>query len=109
MAEQGGTYISCTATGPALDNARVKTIKIFAFAMLGHESPFPLTGSTSASVKEDAEFGAHFTMKAEKLMRGGQIKPIAAEIRQGGLQGIVSGLEDLKASKVGRRRLVYQV
>lgn len=90
-------------------NARVKTIKIFAFAMLGHQSPFPLTGSTSSSVKEDVEFGAQFTMKAEKLVRGGQIKPITAEIRHRGFQDIASGLEDLMAMRVGSRRLVYRI
>ncbi|KAK4945324.1 hypothetical protein LTR10_015483 [Elasticomyces elasticus] len=109
MQEQGGFYISCTANGPAIDNPQVKTIKIFAFAMLGHESPFPLTGSMSSSLREDVDFGTEFTARAETLLREDKIKPIAADIRQGGLQGIVSGLRDLKASKVGGRRLVYEV
>lgn len=65
--------------------------------------------STIAANPEDFEFGKRFWSTAEKLLREGKWKPHRAELRSGGLDGILGGLEDLKQGKVSGKKLVYRV
>lgn len=106
----GGTYISTTAKGPVVDNPQVDVVKIVAFTILNREFAVGL-GAALASpvVDEDVQFGAEFSPVAEELLKQKRIHPIPKEVREDGLSGIVSGLENLRAGKVHRRRLVYSI
>jgi hypothetical protein len=48
-------------------------------------------------------------LKIEELLTAKRIQPVQAEVQAGGLQGILSGLDDLKAGKVHNKRLVHRV
>jgi ABC-type branched-subunit amino acid transport system substrate-binding protein len=109
MKSSGGIYISCTSSGPIIDNPRVKTIKIVAFTVLGREFAFGAKGPQLPVIEEDQVFGADFALKIEELLAAKRIQPVQAEVRAGGLQGILSGLDDLKAGKVHSKRLVHRV
>jgi len=57
----------------------------------------------------DYEFGARFWAVSEDLINSGKIKPHPVEVREGGLEGIPQGLQDLKDGKVSGVKLVYKI
>jgi NADPH:quinone reductase-like Zn-dependent oxidoreductase len=59
--------------------------------------------------KEDFEFGVKFCALAEKLLAEGKIKPHSRELREGGLDGILEGVQDLREWKVSGAKLVYKL
>lgn len=58
---------------------------------------------------QDLEYAARFWKVAGELLAQGKIKPHPAEVREGGLEGILDGLEDMKQDKVSGVKLVYKV
>lgn len=46
---------------------------------------------------------------AEKLLVEGKWKPHRLEVREGGLEGVLDGLEDLKSGKVSGVKLTYRI
>lgn len=77
--------------------------------MLNRRFLFEAIGLQADINVEDVAFATEFARRAERLVALNAIKPSAAEIRTGGLEGIVSGLEDMKAGRVRGRRLVYVI
>jgi NADPH:quinone reductase-like Zn-dependent oxidoreductase len=57
----------------------------------------------------DFEFAARFLAVSEELINSGKIKPHPTEVREGGLEGIMQGLQDLKDGKVSSTKLVYKI
>jgi NADPH:quinone reductase-like Zn-dependent oxidoreductase len=58
---------------------------------------------------QDFEFMKKFVAIAQKLIDEGKIKPHTQDVRSGGLDGIMSGLEDMKNGKVSGKKLVYKL
>lgn len=58
---------------------------------------------------EDLEFGAKMWSLAEKLLGEGKIQAPPMEVREGGLEAIGQGLDDLKENKVSGKKLVYPI
>lgn len=58
---------------------------------------------------EDFEFGKKFWGLTEKLLADGSIKVHPLDVRQGGLDGISSGLADLREGRVSGKKLVYNI
>ncbi|KIW87266.1 uncharacterized protein Z519_12169 [Cladophialophora bantiana CBS 173.52] len=107
MGAEPGTYISFTANGPEIGLPNVKSVKIVSFTVLGRVFSFRAKGPIFPVIEDDAAFGGKFADRLELLLRGGKLKPLRSEEREGGLTNIVSGLEELKAGRVRGRRLVY--
>lgn len=106
----GGTYISCQAKGPGIDNnPSVKTIRIVAFTVLGREFSFGIHGLAAPVVQEDVVFGREFAVVAGRLLADAKLRSLQREVRSGGLKEISGGLDDLKSGRVRGRRLVYQI
>ncbi|KEF57716.1 uncharacterized protein A1O9_05634 [Exophiala aquamarina CBS 119918] len=61
------------------------------------------------AVREDFEWGTKFMELTERLLAKGQLKPHKCTVREGGLNGVLQGLEDLKNNKVSAEKLVYQI
>ncbi|ORY02576.1 oxidoreductase-like protein [Clohesyomyces aquaticus] len=59
--------------------------------------------------REDYEFMAKWVRTAEALLAQGKVRAHRPEVRDGGLEGILEGLEDLKNGKVSGVKLVYKV
>lgn len=59
--------------------------------------------------EEDYEFMKKFVAISEKLVADGKIKPHNVDVRDGGLDGVLKGLEDMKNGKVSANKLVYKV
>ena len=58
---------------------------------------------------ENLEFGKKFWRLSEKLFAEGKVKTHTVELRQGGLDGIMQGLDDLKANRISGKKLVYRI
>lgn len=58
---------------------------------------------------EDFEFGKKWCKAAERLVADGKLKPLAKEVRQGGLDGVLGSLEDLKAGKNSGVKYIHSV
>ncbi|EOD52107.1 putative zinc-binding oxidoreductase protein [Neofusicoccum parvum UCRNP2] len=59
--------------------------------------------------KEDYEFGSSFWKLTEQLLAEGKFKVHRPDVRGGGLEGVLEGLEELKAGKVSGKKLVYKI
>jgi NADPH:quinone reductase-like Zn-dependent oxidoreductase len=70
---------------------------------------FEKAGGKFDGSKEDFEHSKIVWAKAEKLLEERKFKPHRYEIRPGGLDSILSGLEDLKNSKVSGVKIVYRI
>jgi hypothetical protein len=66
-------------------------------------------GTEYPAIPSDFEFGRNWVPIAEKLLLDGKWKPHRADVRSGGLDGILDGLEDLKNGKVSGHKVVYRV
>jgi len=71
--------------------------------------PFKL-GSTEFPAKpEDYEFMVTWMKTAQKLLEERKWRPHRQEVREGGLEGVLEGLEDLKEGRVSGVKLVYRI
>lgn len=50
-----------------------------------------------------------FSALAGKLLEQGKIQPHPHRVKEGGLEGILQGLQDLREKKVSGEKLVYRV
>lgn len=46
---------------------------------------------------------------AEKLLEEGKVRGHPVSVREGGLRGVIEGLEDLREGRVSGEKLVYRV
>jgi NADPH:quinone reductase-like Zn-dependent oxidoreductase len=58
---------------------------------------------------QDLEFGVKFVSIVEKLLAEGKLKPPNKEVRDGGLEAIFAGLDDLKEGRVSGTKIVYRI
>lgn len=58
---------------------------------------------------EDHEFGKSFWQLSEKLLMERKIRVHPLETRQGGLEGVLEGLDDLMQGAVSGKKLVYNL
>ncbi|OTB10679.1 hypothetical protein K445DRAFT_322801 [Daldinia sp. EC12] len=70
------------------------------FVKLGHE----FTANPA-----DFEFGVKFWKLAEELLAQGKVKPHPADVREGGLDHILEGLDDLRQGRVSGKKIVYKI
>ena len=77
------------------------------YTAIGEEISFP--GRKIPAKKEDLQFMTMFTGIAQELLAEGKIKPHPVGLRQGGLKGVLDGLQDMREGKVSGEKLVYRV
>lgn len=58
---------------------------------------------------EDYELGKKFWKLTEKLLEEGKFKVHPPDVRDGGLEGVLEGLRDLKDGKISGKKLVYKI
>ncbi|EXJ54613.1 hypothetical protein A1O7_09954 [Cladophialophora yegresii CBS 114405] len=61
------------------------------------------------AVDEDFEYAKKFMAMTEGLLREGKIKAHKQTVGEGGLEGVLRGMEDMKNGKVSGEKLVYRV
>ena len=85
----------------------VKSIFYLGYTITGEA--FELEGVTWPAVPEDFELGKKFFTLTETLLEQGLIKTHPASVREGGLAGILDGMQQMKEGKVSGVKLVYRV
>jgi expansin (peptidoglycan-binding protein) len=77
----------------------------YTFAGEGYTGgPFVLEPSS-----EDFEFSKTFARIVEKLLLQGRIKFHPVELRTGGWQGVLAGVDELRQGKVSGKKLIYTI
>jgi NADPH:quinone reductase-like Zn-dependent oxidoreductase len=66
-------------------------------------------GKDSAAKPEDFAFSSKFSELSQKLIEDKKIKPHRHEVREGGLDGILAGLDDMKNGKISGVKVVYRI
>jgi NADPH:quinone reductase-like Zn-dependent oxidoreductase len=70
---------------------------------------FQKYGNDYPASKDDYEFGKMWMDLTEKLVAEGKLKPHPKRLVPGGLEGILKGMEELKAEKVRGEKLIYRI
>ncbi|KKY16485.1 putative zinc-binding oxidoreductase [Diplodia seriata] len=79
------------------------------YTIFGEEVTKPFIPKTLPANREDYEFGCMFWRLSEKLLSEGKFSVHTPDVRGGGLQGVLEGLEELKLGKVSGKKLVYKL
>jgi len=58
---------------------------------------------------EDLAFSSKFSELSQKLIEDKKIKAHRYEVREGGLGGILAGLDDMKNGKISGVKVVYRI
>jgi NADPH:quinone reductase-like Zn-dependent oxidoreductase len=85
----------------------VKHTTTMMYTMFGEE--FEKKGNKFPASKDDYEFAKMWMRLLEKLVAEGKVKPYPKRLGSGGLEGVLKGLEEMKAGKVRGEKLVYRL
>lgn len=85
----------------------VESRRTIAYSVFGEEFPF---GSLRVPAKpSDFKFGQEFWQLTEAIFREGRVRVHRHEVRNGGLRGILGGLQELRENKISAMKLVYVI
>lgn len=79
------------------------------YTIFGEEVNKPFMPATLPASREDYDFGCMFWRLSEQLLAQGKFKVHTPDVRGGGLEGVLEGLEELKQGKVSGKKLVYKM
>ncbi|KAE9382259.1 oxidoreductase [Stipitochalara longipes BDJ] len=75
--------------------------------VLYFNAPFKIQDQILPAPPELCQSAVAFAKTAEHLLKEGKIKPHPKEIREGGLKGVLDGIQDMREKKVRGKKLVY--
>ncbi|KAI0901498.1 oxidoreductase-like protein [Annulohypoxylon nitens] len=119
ISEHSSPAISAQAIGPKggkysallpvdkFPRSDVTTAMTLGYVAVGE--PFTKFGVDWKPTPADFEFASKFWSVTEDLIAQGKLKVHPLSLREGGLDGILSGLEELKQNKVSGKKLVYKI
>ena len=85
-----------------VDTAIIQSFEIFG-------KPF-FFGPNEVPVRREAfEFAKKLMTAATRMVADGKLKPHKLDVREGGLEGVLKGLEELKAGKIRGAKVVVKV
>lgn len=106
-----GRYVTIMPNGQQefpRDDVALKTWHL-GYTVAGEEFEFPLgSGRIFPASQEDFDFGKKIMTIAEELLKEGKFRG-QPTVREGGLAGVFSGLDDLREGRVSGQKLVYEV
>ncbi|THC98053.1 hypothetical protein EYZ11_002479 [Aspergillus tanneri] len=105
ISTDGGDYSALLSVEIARENVRNRWT--LAFSIFGEELKFG--NSLFPAKPEDKAFAEKFWATAQKLLAEGKVKPHPVSVRQGGLRGVLEGMQAMKEDKVSGEKLVYRV
>jgi hypothetical protein len=107
MGPQGGKY-SSLLTIKSLPRADVENLLTLAYTACGER--FVLMDNMEFPAKrEDFEYAVMFWALARDLLVQGKFKVHPPSVRNGGLEGILEGLDEMRQDKVSGEKLVYRI
>ncbi|KAL9086607.1 MAG: hypothetical protein Q9165_007050 [Trypethelium subeluteriae] len=80
-----------------------------AYSVFGEKFKMGPEGPAFDVMPEDVEYQEKFANLATQLLAEGKIIAHSKDVRKGGLQGILGGLDDLRTGKVSGKKVVYQI
>ncbi|KAL1952597.1 hypothetical protein VTO42DRAFT_4704 [Malbranchea cinnamomea] len=105
LSTEGGEYTALLKVG--IKRANVNDRSTLAYTALGEAFQF---GDIHLPViPEDRDFAEKFSLLTEKLLAEGKIKVHKPKINEGGLKGVLDGLQLMREGKVSGEKLVYNV
>ncbi|KAJ5545914.1 chaperonin 10-like protein [Penicillium frequentans] len=105
MSTEGGVYTSLLpVTAPRSD---IKSDLVLGYTTFGE--PFVFGPQSFDAVPEDEAFSAWWWLLAEKYLGDGKIKVHPQSVRDGGLEGVLEGLDLMRKDQVSGQKLVYNV
>ncbi|KAH7408069.1 chaperonin 10-like protein [Cadophora sp. MPI-SDFR-AT-0126] len=102
----GGKYTSLSPI-PSLPRDDVSNASTMAFTAIGES--FIMNGIEIPAKPEDHVFAVKWTRLAGDLLFRRKLKPHPAEVRPGGLHGVLGGLQEMRDGKVSGVKLVYSI
>jgi len=107
LSMSGGTIVTL-APGLTSHKPNVTVKSILAYTAIGEEVGWENSSRGTIPAKsEDYEFAKNFWTLTERLLAHGRLKPHPISKREGGLDGILDGLNDLRDGKNSGVKLVY--
>ncbi|KAF4624957.1 hypothetical protein G7Y89_g13215 [Cudoniella acicularis] len=108
MSHSGGKY---TATLPVTDfpNPRDNISNTMTLSYTGIGERFFFGPHEFAAKKDDFDFGVKHVQLSAKLLQEKKLVPIPIEVRDGDLEGISLGLDNLRKGEVRGKKLVYRI
>ncbi|OJD28899.1 zinc-binding oxidoreductase [Diplodia corticola] len=103
----GGKYSALLYLDGEFPREDVEVETTMAYTAMGEE--FRKGTKTTPARPQDLEFATRFWKVAGELLEQGKVKPHPPQVREGGLGGILDGLEDMRQGKVSGVKLVYKV
>lgn len=100
----GGQYLSLLPV--EFPRSDVKSGYTLGYTVTGERFTFR-EGMEFPAKRKDFEFGIGHVREAEMLLQEKRVVPIPIEEREGGLDRVHEGLEDLKNGNVSGRKIVY--
>jgi hypothetical protein len=85
----------------------VKNVFFLGYTIMGEA--FEIEGERWDAVPEDFELAKGFMVLCEKLLEKGAIRGHPVRIGEGGLEGVLEGMRELKEGRVSGVKLVYRV
>lgn len=106
MGPRGGTYTSLqpVAELPRRDVANKSTV---VFTALG--DGFQIGETEIPANSEDHEFAVHFTKLVQELLSQGELTVHPVSLQQGGLDGVLDGVNKMREGSVSGVKLVYRI
>ena len=102
---KGGIY--CNLMGVDAPRSDVKSIFFLGYSAMG--LPFSYEGARWPFSPDDYNLAKRFTVFAEELLEQRKIRPHPATVRDGGLEAIPAGMQDLENGKISGEKLVYLI
>lgn len=104
LGASGGQYSSLIRV-QKLPREDVSNKLTVAYTALGDS--FTFKSNEFPASKDDYAFMVDFQSLSSKLLEQGKIKPHPHHVKQGGLEGVLQGLQQLREGKVSGEKLVY--
>ncbi|PLN83880.1 GroES-like protein [Aspergillus taichungensis] len=105
VSTKGGEYSGLLAV--AIERENVNSRWTIGYTIMGED--FMLGPDLWTARPEDKAFAEEFWSIAEPLLAAGVIQPHPIDVKPGGLQGVLEGLQLLQADQVSGKKLVYNV
>ncbi|KAJ8111359.1 hypothetical protein ONZ43_g5642 [Nemania bipapillata] len=105
ISSEGGAYASLLPIEVPRSNVTSKLI--LGYTVFGQD--FELGGHPFAAVPEDKDFATCFFPLVGEYLERGKLKVHPPSVREGGLEGILQGLDLLRNGQISAQKLVYNV
>lgn len=107
LSSKGGGQISYLLRGTDAGRTDIKSSYTLAYTATGED--VVMGKQKMPANPEDREFGRTFWELTRGLLSEGKLKVHPPEIRQGGLDKVLEGLDDLRKGRVSGKKLVYNI